>query len=96
MNRECEEVAITEALTDANSFACGRGRLGEVPGRLVLEHQRQEQVAALGAFTLVLEEPLCTAEPPSRRADLATGGEVQADPHRTVDSAERLPLSRYC
>ncbi len=92
VDREREEVAVAEALADANGLLCGRGCRGEVSGGLVLEHRRQEQVAALGALALVLEEPLCAAEPARRRADLAAGGEVQADPHRAADRAKRLPV----
>ena len=91
VDREREEVAVAEALADANRFACGCGCGCEVPGRLVLEHRRQEQVAALGAVAFVLEKPLCAAQPARCRADLATGREVQADPHRTSDAAQRLP-----
>ena len=90
LDREREEISVAEALADANGFACGCGSRGEVSRRLVLEHRRQEQVAALGTLTLVFEEPLCTAQPARRRADLAAGREVQADPHRAVDGAEVL------
>ena len=96
VDREREEVSVTEALADANGLACGFGGRGEVARRLVLEHRRQEQVAALGTLALVLKEPLCTAQPARRRADLAAGREVQADPHRAVDGAQIVcPLSRY-
>jgi hypothetical protein len=72
VNRQRKEVSVAEALTDPNRLFCGRSRRGEVAGSLVLEHRRQEQVAAFGALTLVLEEPLRAPEPARGRADLAT------------------------
>jgi hypothetical protein len=42
MDREREEISVAEALTDANSIACGFGGRGKVSSRLVLEHRRQE------------------------------------------------------
>ena len=91
VDREREQVAVLEAFADVNGFACSFGGRGEVPGRLVLEHRRQEQVAALGTLPLVLEEPLCAAQPARRRSDLPTGRKVQADPQRAPDSPQRRP-----
>ena len=91
VDREREEVPVAEPLADAKRLACcGRCR-GEVAGRLMLEHHWQQQVAALGALILVLEEPLRAAQPARSRADLATGGKVQPEPQRAPNSTQRLP-----
>ena len=78
VDREGEQVAIPEALADTNGLARDRGSRGEVAGGLMLEHHRQEQVPALGALGLVLEQPLRAPEPARRRPDLAASREVQA------------------
>ena len=62
------------------------------PAASWLEHPRQEQVAPLGALALRLEESLSPSEPSGRRADLAAGREVQADPRRAANGAERLAV----
>jgi hypothetical protein len=92
VNREREQVAVAEALTDPYGFPRDGGCRGEIAGDLVPEHHREEQVATLGALALLLEEALRAPEPAARRSEQAAGGEVQADPR---GAASRPPhLSR--
>ena len=88
VDREREEVAIAETLAELDSLSGDRRRRSEVPGRLLLEDARQEQIAALGALALGCDESLRAAEPACRGTDLAAGGEVQDDPGGAANRAK--------
>ena len=92
LDREGKQVPVAEVLGDANSLFCDRRGRGEVPGCFVAEHPRQEQISLLDALARRLDESLSPSEPSSRRADLAPGGEVQADPRRAASCAESLAV----
>src|SRR5581483_4702078 len=66
----------------------GRSSRSEVRDGLVLEHHGQEQIAVLGALGLVLEQTVRASEPACRRADLAAGGELEADPDGAASGAD--------
>ena len=90
VDREREQVAVAEAVANSNGFCRRRCRGREVARSLLLEHDRQQQEAVLSAGVLVLEKPLCTAEPAGCGADLTPCCEIQADPDRAPGSASRL------
>ncbi len=94
VDREREEIAVAEALPYAHGLLGDGGSRGVVPCSLVLEHGGKEQVPALGALPLRLDEALGPAEPAAGRADLPTRGEVQADPRRAANGGERLSVAR--
>jgi len=90
MDREREQIPVAEALADANGLCRGLACGGKVARGLVLEHEREEQVAALGALALVLEDPLRAAEPAGSRTDAAAACEIQADPDCAARGTPRL------
>ena len=61
---EGEQVRVAEALADRRRLCRGCGGRLEVAARLLLEDDREQQVAALNAVApLVVEQPLGAAEP---------------------------------
>ena len=64
VQRHCEEVAIAEAFPDCRRLARDSSSLCEVPSRLVLEDERDQQEAVFrGLLGPCLEEALRAAEP---------------------------------
>ena len=91
VDREGKEVAIVEPLTDRDCFTCGPGCGRVVACGLTLEHERQEQVAALRALARILiEQPLGTPQPPARRPQLTLRGKMQSDPQSRPDASQGL------
>ena len=81
---EAEQVAVAEALAIAAASPRLRRRL-ELALGFELEHARQQQVAAFGAFAPeLLEQPLCTGQPAASPGDLAPLRAVKADPDRAA------------
>ena len=72
VKREREEIGIAETLRQLGGSGRGQRRRFGIAARLVLEHERQQQVAALDALLLlVLEQPLPAREPARPARDLA-------------------------
>ena len=85
--RQREQVRVAEPLADLGGLGGCRGRRCEVTRRLVLEHDGHQEVATLRALaTVVLEQPLSTAEPAARAAHLSSERQVDTDPDRTSRS----------
>jgi hypothetical protein len=84
-----DQVRIPAALADLGSLSGGRVRSLEVARGKVLFHDRQQQIAALGAFVLfVLEQPLRAGDPAGRGAHLSTKEETEAEPECGTDRAQ--------
>ena len=82
-------------VADLRGCGCSRCRLGVLTGGLVPEHDRQQQVALLGAVApVLLEQPLRPAEPAGRPARLSSNRPGHAHPARAAGGAQRL--ARAC
>ena len=93
VHREREEIAIAEALADLHRSGSGRGRALEVAGRVVLEGDRHQEIAALDAVLgHLIDQALCAAEPSRSRAHLAAKREVHADPEGAIRGTSELTV----
>ncbi len=91
MGGERETVGLAEPLGHRRSLAGNRGGGLELAHRLVLEHERHQEEAALcGVARLTFHEALCPADPRTSRPDLASGEEDQPAPDRAPHCAQRL------
>ena len=91
VEREREQVGVAELLADLRGLR-GRDRGSfEVPVRLVLEAERQQQIAVLDALVvLTLEQSLRTGEPPCAPRDLAANHERHPDPEGAAHGGEAI------
>jgi hypothetical protein len=84
-----DQVRILAALADRGGV--GRGRVCSlvVAGGKLLLHDRQQQVALLGALVLLLlQQPLRAPEPARRAADVAAKEETEAEPECAADRVQ--------
>ena len=83
-----DQVRIPAALADRGGLSRGRVCSLAVAGGKVLLHDRQQQIAALGAFVLlVFQQPLGARDPAGRRPHLATKEKAEAQPECATDGA---------
>ena len=84
-----DQVRIAAALADRGGLRRGRVRSLEVARGKVLLHDRQQQIAALGALVLlVLEQPLGAGDPAGRATHLAAKEKTEAQPECGTDGAQ--------
>ena len=84
-----DQVRITAALADLGGARRGRVRSLAVAGGKLLLHDRQQQIAPLGALVLlVLQQPLGAGEPARRTALLSAKEKTQAQPECATDGAQ--------
>ena len=84
-----DQVRVPATLADLGGLRRGRVRSLEVARGKVLLHDRQQQIAALGALVLlVLEQPLGAGDPAGRGAHLAAKEKTQAQPECGTDGAQ--------
>ena len=92
MGGEGEQIRVAEALADRGGLAGGGGSRLPIAARLLLEHGRQQEVAALDpVLPLALEQPLGAAQPATRPADLSMAGERDTDPERAAEGGQLIP-----
>jgi hypothetical protein len=95
VQRQCEQVLITEAVTDLRRRRDGRDCAVDVALRVVLKRDRNQQVASLGAFPpLRLDHALRAPDPPSGRAELAAYRELHTDPEGAARRLQALLVLR--
>ena len=88
---EGEQVRVAEALSDRGGLARGGGSRLPVAARLLLEHGRQQEVAALDpVLPLAVEQPLGAAQPATRPADLSMAGERDTDPEGAAEGGQLI------
>jgi hypothetical protein len=91
LHRKGEQVSIAEALAHPGSVDCGRVRSLPGPCGHLLQHDREQQIPALDALTLLpFQEALRTSEPSGGGAHLTAEGEIGPQPKRTAHRAQRL------
>ena len=84
-----DQVRVPAALADLGGARRGRVRGLAVAGGKLLLHDRQQQIALLGAFVLLaFEQPLGAGEPSGRAARLSSKEKTQAQPERATDGAQ--------
>ena len=89
-----DQVRIAAALADLGGFSSGRVRSLEVARGKVLLHDRQQQIALLGALVLLaLEQPLGAGEPARRAAHLSS--KEKRKPSQNAQRMARRPLSAF-
>ena len=94
---EAEQVLVVEALADLGRGRCDLVRGLVVAGRLVLQRERQQEVAALCAVApFTLDEALRPREPAGGPAHLALHGEVHPERKRAADSPQRVSGLEVC
>ena len=86
--RACDQVRLPATLADCGGLRRGRVRSLEVARGEVLLHDRQQQIAALGALVLlVLEQLLGAGDPTGCGARLAPKEKMEAQPECGTDGA---------
>jgi hypothetical protein len=91
MGGEGEQVRVAEALSDRGGLTRGDGSRLPVAAGLLLEHGRQQEVAALDpVLPLAVEQPLGAAQPATRPADLSMAGERDADPESAAEGGQLI------
>ena len=86
-----DQVRVPAALADLGGARRGGVRGLAVAGGKMLLHDRQQQIALLGAVVLLaFEQPLGTGEPAGRAARLSAKRKTQAQPERAADGAQAL------
>ena len=83
-----DQVCFSAAFADLGGARCGRVCSLAVAGGKLLFHDRQQQIALLGAFVrLAFQQALGTGEPPSRAPRLSAKEQTQAQPERAANSS---------
>ena len=91
MHGQREQVRIAEALADPGGLPEDVAGRRDVPGRLVLENEREEHVPAFDAVLLaLLEQPLRAPAPAGRAAHITAKREARANPERTAQGTRNL------
>ena len=91
VRREGEQVCVAVLPADGRGLRSGRRGGFEVTARLLLEHHRQQEVAALDPVGAALvEQPLRAAEPAARASDLSAAGEADSHPERAAKGLQPL------
>ncbi len=96
VQREGEQVGVDEALGDRDGLGSG-GVCGlELASGLLPHHHGQQEIPALDAVALALDDPPRAPEPATGRAELATEREADADPDGAPRGPAHLGVVEVC
>ena len=94
VQRERQQVGVAEALPGRSRIAGEGGGSLPVPAQLVLEGDRDQEIAALGAVVLAFEQPVRAPQPAGRGAHVSAQGQLYPDPEGAAHRSPRLAVLR--
>ena len=94
VQREREQVGVAEPLPGRGRIAREGGGGLPVPAQLVLEGDRDQEIAALGAVVLAFEQPVRASQPAGRGAHVSAQGQLYPDPEGAAHRSPRLAMLR--